>query len=80
MTAAIQLLIIGNGVTGDASQVSEELAVALLGIADEAGIGDFTISDAWARLGDAGGTWIDGTASPAVWMPVLGNPTSWAKK
>jgi hypothetical protein len=79
--AAVEILLAGNGMTGDVGELASEVSVALQGVAAQMGVGDFTISDGWTKVGGQVGTvWTNAPDTPTVWTDVPGSPTTWTPK
>jgi hypothetical protein len=67
--------------TGDVGELASEVSVALQGVAAQMGVGDFTISDGWTKVGGQVGTvWTNAPDTPTVWTDVPGSPTTWTPK
>lgn len=80
-TAAVKFLLQGVGATGDVGDLAEEISMALQDVAAQTGVGDFTISDGWTKIGGQVATvWTNISDTPAVWTDVPGNPTTWTLK
>jgi hypothetical protein len=77
MVAAVQLLLSGNGTVGDIGLLAEEIAMALIGLAAGAGIGDPTVTDNWRRLAPSPASWTPETSGIAAWAPVSDGTPSW---
>jgi hypothetical protein len=77
MKAALKLLLASNGIVGNAGETAEAVALALNGLAAEAGIGDPTVADNWRRLATAPADWASETGGATAWMPISGGATDW---
>jgi hypothetical protein len=82
-TTAVEILLAGNGMTGDVGALASEVSVALQAVAAETGVGDFTISDGWTRIGgNAGTVWTNKPDSAGNSWAVVSNPVgnTWTNK